>query len=84
MDYIFLVSNGSTELYKNTLSKFTNVLPDVFTKSNAAFEIGVSEIIFDSRFSSPVIPTRLLCPAIMCSRIKPLDISEKKIQGNQL
>ena len=35
---VFLISNGSTQYYENTLTKFTNRLSDLFTKKNSAFD----------------------------------------------
>ena len=73
MEHIFLISNGSTQFYENTLTKFTNQVPDLFTKSSDTFEVGVSEIIFQDKFASPFILTKPFCPAIIVSQLKPQD-----------
>ena len=66
LDYIYLVSNGSTGIYDNTLSSFKNDVQ--FSSQKKITEIAVSEIIFEDVFQSEFIPTDSGIPSIICSK----------------
>ena len=68
LDYIYLVSNGSTDIYDNTLSSFKNDV--LFSSKKKITEIAVSEIIFEDVFQSEFIPTDSEIPSIICSKTK--------------
>ena len=68
MEYTFIISNGCTEYYQNTLSRFTNFVQDLYTQSTDPFEIAVSEVMFKDNFASPYIPSKELCPPFIHSQ----------------
>ena len=68
-DYVYVISNGCTDLYKNTLSNFKNDI--FFTNNRAIEEIAISEIYFEDRFTNPFLPKGSKCPTIICTKTKP-------------
>ena len=75
---VYLISNGTSQYYENTLSKFTNCLSELYTKKNAVFDIAVSQLILDDRFPSLVIPSNN-APPIIISKLKPTEIKDLKL-----
>ena len=73
-----MISNGSTQYYDNTLTRFTNQLSDLYTKKNSAFEVAVSQLIIDDRFQSVGVPQNDSMPTMILSKLKPTDIVCKK------
>ena len=81
-EYIYLVSNASTDIYNNKLTNFTNSLKDVYTRGNGTFEIALSEMIFDDKFQSSVSPVNSATPSIVLTRKYPHQID--KINSNEI
>ena len=77
-EYVYLISNGSTQYYDNTLTRFTNQLSDLYTKKNSAFEVAVSQLIIDDRFQSVGVPQNDSMPTMILSKLNPTDIVCKK------
>ena len=76
-DYLYVISNGSTDVYQNTLRNFRN---NVFFSNNRAIEeIALSEIYVDDRFTNPFLPKNPDCPSIICTKTRPDDISDSII-----
>ena len=74
VEYVYLISNGSTDIYTNTLTDFKN---DVFFSKNKLIdEIAVSEIWVEDRFTSPYVPDENKCPTIICSKTKPEETND--------
>ena len=65
-NYIYLVSNGSTNIYKNSLSSFKNDISTLNKKKIDA--IAVSEVWVDDVFTSPYCPQRGDCPSIIVTK----------------
>lgn len=67
-DYLYLVSNGSAEIYSNSLTNFKN---DVNFGNKRIEEIALSEIWVEDIFTSDYLPKLETLPAIIHSKIKP-------------
>ena len=77
-EYLYILSNGSTEIYDNTLTNFKNDV--ILRKKRKVEEIAVSEIYIEDRFTSPYVPKNDLCPTIICSKVEPEKLSESTLQ----
>lgn len=74
-EYIYLVSNGSSDIYsENTLTSFKN---DLIPRHVKKYEVALSEIIIDAKFTNPALPNDTTQPCIICCKMTP-DIIKSK------
>lgn len=79
--YIYLVSNGSTHIYENTLTKFTN---NLYKTTSKPLEVAVSEVFIDDHFQNSYLPSDPNTPAIILTKKKfdrdEIDLSSFSIE----